>query len=245
MSTSRPPEIPAVRAPSNGRARARYVQVAVNAGRPTFQTFSYRVPPDRQVLVGEVVHVPWGQRTLQGVVIEGPTEFAGYSGEIRDIEPAVAGAPVLSPERLALAAWIADYYLAPQWESYALMLPPGAGERPQTVVVRGPKADKDIQDTTMAEQKTGYDLKMRSKELYGILVLLTNDEAKRIVKGVPGDDGLAAWQSLARTYGRASVAKTMRMMKTIINPKKAKDVSEVVKLITDWETKVKELEKQE
>ena len=34
-------------------------------------------------------------------------------------------------------AWIREYYLAPAWETYALMLPPGAGERPQTAIVRG------------------------------------------------------------------------------------------------------------
>ena len=227
MSTSRPPEIPAARAPSNGRARARYVQVAVNAGRPTFQTFSYRVPPDRQVLVGEVVHVPWGQRTLQGVVIEGPTEFAGYSGEIRDIEPAVAGAPVLSPERLALAAWIADYYLAPQWESYALMLPPGAGERPQTVVVRGPKADKDIQGRALSE---------RQQQLFDLLTEQPRDvDELRSELGKRGFDaalvalvrrGLAERRYfLARPRGRPRIAEVLRLA---VPPERALAASDAI-----------------
>ncbi len=53
-------------------ARPRYVKVAVNAGRPTYLTFSYSVPADRAIAPGEVVHAPWGARTLQGVVVEGP-----------------------------------------------------------------------------------------------------------------------------------------------------------------------------
>ena len=55
---------------STSPARPRYVKVAVNAGRPTRLTFSYSVPAGRSVVAGEVVHVPWGQRTLQGVVVQ-------------------------------------------------------------------------------------------------------------------------------------------------------------------------------
>ena len=123
------------KAPS--RARARYVQVAVNAGRPTSMTFSYRVPPGRAVAAGEVVHVPFGQRTLQGIVVEGPTDLPGFAGEIRELDPPIEGAPRLGAQQLELAAWIAREYLAPPWEAHALMLPPGSGERPRTLVVRG------------------------------------------------------------------------------------------------------------
>ncbi|MBM4416628.1 MAG: hypothetical protein FJ035_10445, partial [Chloroflexi bacterium] len=108
--------------------RQKYVRVAVNSGRPTAMTFSYRVPAGREVVAGEVVHVPWGARTLQGVVVDGPTDLPGFPGDIRELEPPVKDAPRLDARRLALARWVADYYLAPAWESAALLLPPGAGE---------------------------------------------------------------------------------------------------------------------
>jgi primosomal protein N' (replication factor Y) len=123
--------------------RTKYVKVAVNAGRPNFMTFTYDVPPDREVEPGEVVHVPWGRRRLQGVVVDGPIDMPGYAGETRPLEQAVEDAPVIPAHRRELAAWIADYYFAPQWESYALMLPPGAGERPRTAIVRGPGETPD------------------------------------------------------------------------------------------------------
>ncbi len=120
-------------------SRARFVRVAVNDGRPTHMTFSYRVPPGREAAPGEVVHAPFGRRTLQGVVVEGPFDLPGYPDEkTRDLDPPVEGAPRLGPVALALASWIAGYYRAPPWESHALLLPPGAGERPRTLVARGP-----------------------------------------------------------------------------------------------------------
>ena len=112
-------------------ARPRFVQVAVNAGRPTFMTFSYRVPRGREVEPGEVVHVPFGRQELQGVVVEGPTDLPGYSGDIRELLPPVEGAPRLDDTQLQLAAWIAEYYLAPPWEAQATSSRPGA-RRPKS-----------------------------------------------------------------------------------------------------------------
>ena len=158
--------------------RRRFVKVAVNAGRTTYLDFSYAVPPGREVVPGEVVHVPWGQRTLQGIVIEGPFDTPGYDPEaVRDLEPAVEGAPIVSPERLALASWVRHYYLAPAWETYSLVLPPGSGERPVSMVARArahlDEADpgalserqQAIWDALRAEPVVIDDLKARLKEV--------------------------------------------------------------------------------
>ena len=157
---------------TTSQVRARYVQVAVNAGRPTHMTFSYRVPPGREVEAGDVVHVPFGKRTLQGIVVEGPTGFSGYHGDIRDLDPPVEGAPRLGALQLELARWIAHEYLAPQWEAHALMLPPGAGERPRTLVVRGPA------DPPQA-------LSERQQQLYELLDETPRDAA-RLRAALPG-----------------------------------------------------------
>ena len=157
---------------ATSQVRARYVQVAVNAGRPTHMTFSYRVPPGREVEAGDVVHVPFGKRTLQGIVVDGPTGFSGYHGDIRDLDPPVEGAPRLGAFQLALARWIAHEYLAPQWEAHALMLPPGAGERPRALVVRGPA------DPPQA-------LSERQQQLYELLDETPRDAA-RLRAALPG-----------------------------------------------------------
>jgi len=87
------------------------------------------------------------------------------------------------------------------------------------------------------------ELSKRSKELYGILVLITSDEAKRVVKDVTSGCGVAAWHTLVKLYARQSMAKTMRLYKEVLNPIKAKDLSDVVTAITAWENKLKEVER--
>ncbi len=139
-----------------GSSRPKFVKVAVNAGRPNYLTFTYRVPVDRIVAPGEVVHVPWGARTLQGVVTEGPTDLPGYSGDTRELEPPLARGLRLPPDRLALGMWVSAYYLAPPWESLALLLPPGSSETPRTAIARGPRPPTDV-------------LSERQQQLYALL----------------------------------------------------------------------------
>ena len=192
--------------------RPKYVQVAVNAGRPNFMTFTYRVPPGRAVEAGEVVHVPWGQRTLQGLVTEGPMDLSGYRGDIRDLEPPLANPPTLTPQRLALAMWVAEYYYSPPWEAVALLLPPGAGESPRTAIVRGTAPPAEA-------------LSERQEALLSLL-----DETPRLADdlreavGARGFDaaltalirrGLAERRySLARPRGRARTSQSVRLLAT-------------------------------
>jgi primosomal protein N' (replication factor Y) len=133
------PGVEPLDAPLEGRPR--YVKVAINSGRPTYLTFSYAVQADREIAPGEVVHAPFGRQTLQGIVVDGPTELPGYDrSEVRPLEPPLEEAPRIPPERMELAAWLQEYYWSPPWEAHAVFLPPGAGERPERLVARGPEA---------------------------------------------------------------------------------------------------------
>ena len=198
-------------------ARVRYVKVAVNAGRPTQLTFSYSVPGDRAIAPGEVVHAPWGARTLQGVVVEGPLDTPGYDPEgVRPLEPPIDGAPRIGPERMALAAWLQHYYLAPPWEAHALFLPPGAGERPRSALVRGasqrgeaPTALSERQQAVFdALSEVPIDLDDLKASLAGVVPVRGLDAAvAALVKR-----GLAERRySLAPPRGRARVVEVVRL----------------------------------
>ena len=47
-----------------------YAEVSVNSPVARRQTFSYHIPPGLEVEVGQAVWVPFGDRQLQGVVLE-------------------------------------------------------------------------------------------------------------------------------------------------------------------------------
>ena len=193
----------------SGEARARFVQVAVNSGRPTFMTFSYRVPHGREVEPGEVVHVPFGRQELQGVVVEDPTDLPGYSGDIRELLPRVEGAPRLDATQLQLASWIAEYYLAPPWEAHALMLPPGAGERPRTLVVRGEGA----RPATLSErQERLYELLDETPREVGELRSAVGARGFDATFGALVRRGLAERRyELARPRGRPRIVEVVRL----------------------------------
>jgi primosomal protein N' (replication factor Y) len=109
-----------------------FAEVAVNSTAPHRRTFTYSLPSGLSVAVGQAVYVPFGSRTLQGVVLE-VTEEPRFP-ETRDIIAVVDARPFLSPERAALARWISDHYLAPLFDCVALMLPPGFRRKPLTLL---------------------------------------------------------------------------------------------------------------
>ena len=108
------------------------VDVAVNAGHPTRQTFTYRVPAELPVEPGHAVFVPFGSRILQGVVL-GATETPPEA-EVRDIQALADERRLLDEPRAAIARWMSDEYLAPLWDCVATCLPSGFGQRPVTMV---------------------------------------------------------------------------------------------------------------
>lgn len=97
-------------------------------------TFHYRIPPHLKgkLAVGQMVWVPFGPRTVQGVILnfaeESPVPDTKDVKGILDLEPA------LSHEQVTLARWISDTYICPLADAVRLMLPPGLSQRLYTVV---------------------------------------------------------------------------------------------------------------
>ena len=84
---------------------------------------------------------------------------------------------------------------------------------------------------------------IRAKEFYNILCVLTAGEAKLSIRDCA--DGLEAWHKLWSTYNRKTLARSLRMYKEAISPKSATHAGEVIIRITEWEAKVKDLNKEE
>ncbi|HLA77573.1 MAG TPA: primosomal protein N' [Vicinamibacteria bacterium] len=108
--------------------------VSVALPLPFQSCFSYLLPgdqpaPDR----GIRVLVPFGPRRVIGVVT-GPGERP-EGLELKEVLSVLDEAPLPTQPLLDLAAWVADYYLAPPGECYRLVIPP-AGVRASRAVVR-------------------------------------------------------------------------------------------------------------
>ena len=110
----------------------RYAEVSVNSPAAQRRTFSYAIPSELDVREGQAVLVPFGERVLQGIVLElAPVPAVEDTREILDV---IESEPVLSPSHVSLARWISDYYLSPLFDAVALMLPPGFERKAVTFV---------------------------------------------------------------------------------------------------------------
>jgi len=99
-----------------------FVEVALPL--PLRRTFTYRIPEalSERALPGAQVQVPFRQRRMRGVIVS--RAASSELRESRDLDAVLPGAP-LPAHLMELAAWIAEYYIAPPGEVLASALPGG------------------------------------------------------------------------------------------------------------------------
>jgi primosomal protein N' (replication factor Y) len=143
------------------RSARTFVEVAVDAPAGPGRTFSYSVPPDVAVKPGQLVTVPFGPRTIQGLVFT--LTDTPQVPETRDIVASDPSGPLLSVEHLDLARWLGDYYICSLFDAAAPMLPPGGRFRIRTylVAIEVPVAGAADSITSYQEQVLDY---VRSRE---------------------------------------------------------------------------------
>jgi len=98
------------------------------------QTFHYSVPERLrdQVLLGQLVWVPFGARQLPGIVLD--LSETSPVAETRDILEIIDPFPVLTPYHVELMGWMSEYYYTPLHHVAWAMFPPGISWRTETVV---------------------------------------------------------------------------------------------------------------
>lgn len=120
-----------------------YCEVALPV--PLDKLFTYSVPDSRAVEPGARVIVPFGKRQLSGVVVRcGPPPEGLDPKTIKPIKTVLDEAPALSAELLQLGRWLTDYYLVPQGEVLATMLPPKPSVQRKTTVVLTPEGQNEL-----------------------------------------------------------------------------------------------------
>ena len=98
-------------------------------GAGALQSYHYRLPPELESRLrpGHLVWVPFGNQEVQGFVLRLEDNAPV---ETRPVLRLARPEPVLTPVQLALAEWIAGYYVAPASEALRLFLPPGLLAKP-------------------------------------------------------------------------------------------------------------------
>ncbi|HVP05018.1 MAG TPA: primosomal protein N' [Dehalococcoidia bacterium] len=180
-----------------------FAEVAVNAAQPIRQTFTYRIPDSlAHVRTGHAVYVPFGARTLQGIVMA-VTETPAFA-DARDIEGIIDEEPLVSPQRLAVAQWLSEHYLAPLFDCVTLMLPAGFKRKPLTFLRAAFWAPDSMPGDLSEAERAVLDAIAERGEIDA-------EEGKRAVKG-----GVRAVASLVK---RGLVARTYRLARPSVAEK--------------------------
>jgi len=90
---------------------------------PLYRVFEYRIDDSEPVVAGTRYRLPFGQGTRSGVLL-GVSDSTDYPAErIKPVEARLDSQPVLDEHLLALAKWMAEYYLQPPGEVIFQCLP--------------------------------------------------------------------------------------------------------------------------
>lgn len=154
----------------------RFAEVAVDVPTEPGRTFSYRIPDGLDVSPGQLVRVPFGARTLQGVVFSLADHSQVSDDETKDIAAAAFDEPLLDETRLQLARWISDYYICSLFEAAAPMLPSGSRVRARTHLTLA-NTDTGIERLTSLQQRVVEYITKRGSVNQDALVRTLGDNA--------------------------------------------------------------------
>jgi primosomal protein N' (replication factor Y) (superfamily II helicase) len=142
------------------RPTLRLVNVAVEAA--IRSPLTYGVPEGLELVPGQRVQVPLGNRRAMGVVIE-PVANVEPGVRVREVLRAVDAEPSLTPELVALGLWIGEYYLAPVGEAFRAMLPLRAETRRSEVLRLAPAGRRrleELESSLLDETRAGAEAEL-------------------------------------------------------------------------------------
>lgn len=123
---------------------ARFAEVVFPV--PLNQRFTYRIPKKYAELLvpGMRVLAPFGRKRMTGYVTAVQTESA--FPDLRDITAVLDPIPVFAPELMALAQWMAEYYMTSLGIVLHTMLPPGIEIKSEKfVLLKAPVGEFEVQ----------------------------------------------------------------------------------------------------
>lgn len=197
-------------APVTPLPKPAFADVAVNSGQPGRRAFTYGVPAGMTVLPGQAVFVPYGTRVLQGVVLglrdDSPVE------EVRAIDAVADPHPVLDEAHIAISRWLSETYLAPLWDSVAVCLPSGYGQRSVTMV--SPVDIPPLLPIYPQDAKILAYLGAHGRVTFETLRESVGNLSLNRLQRLQRDGYLTVAQGLARPAGHARTERRLRLLRT-------------------------------
>lgn len=143
-----------------------FVDVVINS--PLKNRFTYIVPPNLEIEVGQRVVIPFGKRELVGYVVELKDNFQETDFKLKEVKRVLDEIPLFGKREIELAKWIASFYLCSEGEALSNMIP--SGRRPINYKLA---AQKEYQPITLTNDQQGVVDNILSSEeklhyLYGV-----------------------------------------------------------------------------
>jgi len=128
---------------------------------PLDHAYTYKIPAEiTNLQIGMRVLVPFGRRTITGVVVALPEKTNIKS--LKSVIDVLDEAPLISDKMMELTRWIADYYISSWGQAIYLALPKGIDQKKE-------------ENIFISEQGDASNLTERQRELY---VLIGGDPGK-------------------------------------------------------------------
>ncbi len=129
----------------------RYADVAVDSPVGHDRAFTYRIPEHFSVQPGQLVWVPFGSQTLQGIVVELSSASPDFA--TRDILQAIDPAPLLLDNHIELGKWMSQHYRCSLFTALSPMLPPGFESHVRSRIFPSPafaRQESDLREESVA-----------------------------------------------------------------------------------------------
>ena len=138
----------------------KYAEVAVNSPVAQRGSFCYSIPSQLSIDIGQAVWVPFGSKTLQGIVVElSDHPSVDATKQIADL---ISPYPVLSPLQIELALWLSQHYFSSLFDAVVLMLPPGFGRQSNTFF-ENVSSETDLSKLTLEQGQISHYLRIKGK----------------------------------------------------------------------------------
>ncbi len=112
----------------------KYAEIAVDFHDNSQRAYTYKIPNDLLIEIGDLVWVPFGSRTLCGVVLNLTNKHNIDEEIIKNIISKINDGPYFDESKLKLIKYISDYYRTSFFSTASLFLPPNAFSKIITII---------------------------------------------------------------------------------------------------------------